>query len=68
MGGFEHHALMHGVGADQPVELFRIGDLGLDAARPKRAFEPPGGILGGKHPRDRPPWIGKRGLDRRARP
>ena len=55
----EHHALMHGVRSEQPVELSRQRILGLDAAGLYRGFEPPCGIFGRKHLTDGPVRVGE---------
>ncbi len=61
--GLEQHALMHRVGAKQPVEILGRHGLRLESALGEERAEPLRRILGGKHLHHFPPRIGERGFD-----
>ncbi len=56
-------ALMHRVGAQQPVEILRRCQLRLQPAFGEEGPEPLRRVLGGKQLHHRPPRIGESGFD-----
>ena len=60
--GLEHHALMHRVGAEQPVEILGGCRLGLEPALGEERPQPLRRVLRREQFHERPPRIGESGF------